>query len=219
MLLHSVSIFCVDTPPERDGMVNRDTGYKRTSALDRNRVPISQDNDNGNCLCSGVESTAPQVVERVYKSAQKIIQEPIYSHTDLPTSEDDGASSDVKKERDRIYSEADTLTVQDRDHIYSEADILAVQERDRIYSEADTLAVQERDRIYSEADILAVQERDRIYSEADILAVQERDRIYSGADTTDHIYSGTDQSISEDSGHVYISGNSAHNEHTYARGK
>ncbi len=162
MLLHSDSIFCVDMPPERDGMANRDPGYKRTSALDRNCVPIRQDNgrfDNGNRLYSGVESTASQVVERVYKSAKKIIQEPIYSHIDLPTSEDDGASSDVKKERDRVYSVADTL------------------------------------------------------------GVQERDRIYSGADTIDHIYSGIRQSISEDSGHVYISGNSAHNEHTYACGK
>ena len=142
-------------------MVNQEPGYKRTSTLGRNRVYdklIIQDNvlvDDGidrNCVYSGVESTAPQMVEHVYISGKSAIQEPIYSHLDLPTSEDNGTSSDAKEECDRVYSGADTLAVQERDGVYSGADTLAVQERDRVYSGADTLAVQERDRVYSGAE-------------------------------------------------------------------
>ena len=120
-------------------MVNQDPGYKRTSTLDCNRVYdtlIIQDNvrvDDGidrNCVIySGVESTAPQVVEHVYISGKSAIQEPIYSHVNLPTSENNGTRSDAKEERDRVYSEAETLAVQEHDRIYSEADTLAVQER------------------------------------------------------------------------------------------
>ena len=86
-----------------------------------------------------------------------------------------------KRERDRLYREANREQLREQQRLYREANREQLLERDRLYREANREQVQERNRQYHEANREQVLEQQRLYREANREQVLERKRLYREA--------------------------------------